>query len=334
MNRLVIFAVGALAALYVLFSSIYIVNVREQAILMRFGNIIAVNTEPGLYFKVPTDFIDTVQVIEDRLLRYDIAGKNLQVSDGATYVVDAFLTYRIADAQKFRERAQGSLDQVESRIATSFDAALGAVYGKRNFNDALSAKRNEMMIEARDLIRPGLAELGVDVIDVRIKRTDLDERVEQATYDRMTAERVAQAAEIRAGGQEAAQSARARADRLAVEIISSANKDSEIIRGEGDALRNSIFASAFGADPEFFEFYRSMQAYRTALGENGTTMLLTPDSEFFGYFNSDTLGGTAPTPAAPNGIAPLPDVGLSVPETVNVPVETLTAPIVETTPAQ
>ena len=137
------------------------------------------------------------------------------------------------------------------------------------------------------------------------------------------------------GFQEAAQSLRAIADRQAVEIVASARRDSEILRGEGDATRNGIFASAFGQDPEFFEFYRSMQAYRTALGSTGTTMLLSPDSEFFNYFRADALGGEAPLPAAPGGIAPLPSSALTVPETPDVPVETdlSDSPLAVETPA-
>jgi membrane protease subunit HflC len=313
MNRLIILGVAVIAIVYVLFSSTYIVNVREQAIVMRFGEITDVKTEPGLYFKLPTSLVDTVQIVEDRLLRYDIANMTLQVNDGATYVVDAFLTYRIDDPQTFRERAQGSLTQVERRIATSFDAALRQVYGKRDFNDALSAKRQEMMIEARDLIRPGLSELGIDVTDVRIVRTDLDGKVSQTTFDRMSAERLAQAAAIRAGGQQAAQSLKAIADRQAVEIVAGANRDSEILRGEGDAARISIYAQAYGQDEEFFEFYRTMESYRTALGSTGTTMVLAPDSEFFKYFSEKSANGEVPTPAAPGGIAPLPSSQVSVP---------------------
>ena len=138
----------------------------------------------------------------------------------------------------------------------------------------------------------------------------------------MKAERLAEAAFLRARGQEAAQSLRAIADRQAVEIVASARRDSEILRGEGDAQRNAVFASAFGQDPEFFEFYRSMQAYRTALNGQGTTMLLSPDSEFFSYFNASVPTGGAPPPAAPNGIAPLPSSALSVPLATDVTVET------------
>ncbi len=322
MNRLVIIGIAVVAALYVLFSSIYVVNEREQAIVTRFGAINDVKTEPGLYFKIPTNVIDTVQIIEDRLLRYDVANMTLQVRGGKFYLVDAFLTYRISDPRLFRERALGELRVAEDRIATRFTAALRQVYGLREFNAALSAERTAMMREARDLIRGDMAELGIEVVDVRILRTDLTQEVSAQTFERMKAERLAEAAFLRARGQEAAQSLRAIADRQAVEIVASARRDSEILRGEGDAQRNAVFASAFGQDQEFFEFYRSMQAYRTALSGQGTTMLLSPDSEFFNYFNAAVPDGGAPAPAAPGGIAPLPSSSLSVPLTEGVTVET------------
>ena len=328
MNRLIAAGAALVVIIYLLASSIYVVNVRQQAIVLRFGQITAVRTEPGLYFKLPTNLIDTVQLIEDRLLRYDIANMQLQVSDGATYVVDAFLTYRINDPVKFRERVQGDLDLAEQRIATRFDAALRQVYGQRNFDAALSAERPAMMREARDLIRPGMSDLGIDVTDVRILRTDLTADVSKQTFDRMSAERLAQAAAIRAGGQQAAQSLKAIADRQAVEIVAAANKDSEILRGEGDAQRSAVFASAYGADPEFFEFYRSLQSYRTALGSSGTTMVLSPNSEFFQYFKADTLNGTVPQPAAPNGIAPLPSSEVTEPEPSDqLPPDNVGAPV-------
>lgn len=312
MNRLIILGVLLIAVLYVVLSSIYVVNEREQAIVLRFGQIIDVKKEPGIYFKIPTDIVDTKQIIEDRLLRYDIANMTLQVSGGKFYEVDAFLTYRISDPRLFRERAQGELTVVESRIATRFDAALRQVYGLREFNAALSEERPQMMREARDLIRPDMAELGIDVVDVRILRTDLTQQVSAQTFDRMKAERLAEAALLRARGQEAAQSLRAVADRQAIEITAAARRDSEILRGEGEASRTTIFADAYNRDPEFFEFYRSMQSYRTALGANGTTMVLSPDSEFFRYFSKDTPAGTTlPAPvvspdAAGTDAAPAP----------------------------
>ena len=290
-NRLIIIGVVVLAALYVFFSSIYVVNERDQAIVTRFGQITDVRTEPGIYFKIPTDFVDSVQIIEDRLLRQDIGDLRVQVSGGAFYEVDAFLTYRITNPRLFRERAQGQLGVVEDRVATRFAAVLRQVYGLREFNAALSEQRPQMMLEARDLIRPDLEQLGIEVIDVRILRTDLAADVFERTYERMRAERLAEAALLRARGQEQAQSLRAIADRQAVEIVAAATRDAEIIRGTGDAERNRLFAAAYGQDQEFFEFFRSMEAYRNALANSGTTMVLSPDSEFFRYFGS---GGEIP----------------------------------------
>jgi membrane protease subunit HflC len=306
MNRLIIIGIAIVAILYVLFSSLYVVNEREQAIVMRFGQITDIRTEPGIYFKVPTSIVDSVQIIEDRLLRADISDMRVQVSGGAFYQVDAFLTYRIADPRLFRERALGELSVAEDRIVTSFAAVLRQVYGLREFNAALSEQRGEMMQEAARLIRPDLAALGIEIVDVRILRTDLAPEVFEQTYNRMRAERLAEAALLRARGQELAQSLRAIADRQAVEIVAEARRDAEIVRGEGDAQRSEIFANAYLQDPEFFEFYRSMESYRTALGESGTTMVLSPDSEFFRYFGVDpsaNIGRTTDATAAP---APAP----------------------------
>jgi membrane protease subunit HflC len=329
MNRLIAIGVAAVVILYLLFSSLYIVNVREQAIVMRFGRITDIKEDPGIYFKIPTSIVDSVQIVENRLLRYDIANLTLQVSGGKFYVVDAFLTYRISDPRLFRERALGDLRVVEDRIATRFDAALRQVYGKRDFNAALSEQRTAMMVEARDLMVGEMSQLGVDIVDVRILRTDLTQQVSAQTYDRMKAERLAEAALLRARGQEQAQTLKAIADRQAVEIVAAARRDAEILRGQGDAQRSEVYAQAYEQDPDFFAFYRSMQAYRTAMGENGTTMVLSPNSEFFKYFGSvpgatDTSdaanikllsNGTTPaismTPPAgqdltPNTVPPLP----------------------------
>ncbi len=201
MNRLIILGIAVIAVVYIFVSSIFVVNEREQAIVMRFGQITDVKTEPGLYFKIPTNFVDTVQIVEDRLLRYDIANMTVQVKDGKFYIVDAFLTYRVSDPRLFRARALGDLRVVEDRISTRFDAALRQVYGLRAFTEALSEQRPEMMREARDLIRPDMAQLGIEVVDVRILRTDLDPSVSADTFNRMKAERLAEAALLRARGQ-------------------------------------------------------------------------------------------------------------------------------------
>ena len=308
MNRLVIAIVALVIAAYVLFSSLFIVNEREQAIVMRFGEITREIQEPGIYFKVPTDFVETVQYIDKRLLRYDLERIRLQVSGGQFYIVDAFITYRIVDPIRFRQSVLGSLQLAEQRIATRLESALRAVYGLREFDAALSEQRSEMMREASDLVATDMTELGIEVVDVRVLVTDLTPEVSQQTYERMQAERNAEAALIRARGQEQAQILRAIADRQAVEVVSAANRDSEIIRGEGDAEQNRLFAEAYSQDQSFFEFYRSMEAYRNALADGNTTMVLSPDSAFFNYFGS---GGALPDFPAPTA-TPI-DIGVEGP---------------------
>jgi len=269
-------------------NSFFVVNERDQAIVLRFGEIKRVESEPGLYFKLPfTMFeLDTVQIVEDRLLRFDLDDITVQVSGGKFYEVDAFATYKIADARRFRGQVSGLVNLAEDRLRTRLDAALRRVYGLRGFEAALSEERAAMMREVRDELRPAAAELGIQIEDVRIRRTDLTQEVSEQTYNRMTAERLAEAERLRARGQEAARRIRARSDREVVEIEAAAQRDGQVLRGEGDAERNAIFADAFSRDPEFFEFYRSMTAYQQALEKSGTTMVLSPNSEFFQYFGN------------------------------------------------
>lgn len=308
MNRLVIVIVALVIAAYVLLSSLFVVNEREQAIVTRFGEITREIRDPGIYFKIPTDFVETVQYIDKRLLRYDLERIRLQVSGGQFYVVDAFITYRIENPTRFRQSVLGSLQLAEQRIATRFESALRGVYGLREFDAALSEQRAEMMREARDLVAADMTELGIAVVDVRILVTDLTPEVSNQTYERMKSERLAEAAFLRARGQEQAQILRAIADRQAVEIVSAANRDAEIIRGDGDAERNRLFAQAYSQDEAFFEFYRSMEAYRLALGDGNTTMMLSPDSAFFRFFGSEGALPDFPAPTA----API-DIGIEGP---------------------
>ncbi|MGH6760043.1 MAG: protease modulator HflC [Phyllobacterium sp.] len=290
--------VGIIAALaLILYSSVFVVNERQQAIVLRFGEIIDVKTEPGIYFKAPFGFFeaDNVQMVDDRILRFELDDIRVQVSGGKFYDVDAFVAYRINDARLFRKGVSGSLTLAEDRLRTRLDAALRRVYGLRGFEAALSEERGEMMLEVRDQLRTDAAALGLTIDDVRIRRTDLTQDVSQQTYDRMKAERLAEAERLRARGREAAQRIRAIADRQVVETVAEAQKESEILRGEGEGERSRIFAEAFSKDPDFFEFYRSMAAYEQALKDSGTKMVLSPESEFFRYFQSAT--GEKPTPA-------------------------------------
>ena len=303
---LIVLAVGAL----LLWNSIFVVNEKEQALVLRFGEIRRVIEEPGLNFKLPFSFLgaDNVQMLPDRLLRFDLDNIRVQVSGGKFYEVDAFLVYNISDAARFRQTVSGSIVQAEQRLRTRLDAALRRVYGLRGFEAALSNERTEMMRQVRDEIRQDAASLGVTIDDVRIRRTDLTQEVSQQTYERMKAERLAEAERLRARGQVAAREIRAAADREVTETVATARKESEIIKGQGDGERGKIFADAYKVDPEFFDFYRSMQAYRTALENSGTTMVLSPDSEFFRYFRREggpagggTTGSDTPTGADMRG---------------------------------
>jgi membrane protease subunit HflC len=294
MNRgpiiLIVLAILAFLGL----NSFFVVNEREQAIVLRFGEIKRVENVPGLYFKLPFTMFDleTVQIVDDRLLRFDLDDITVQVSGGKFYEVDAFATYKISDARRFRGQVSGRIELAEQRLRTRLDAALRKSYGLRGFEAALSEERAAMMREVRDELRPAATELGLSIEDVRIRRTDLTKEVSEQTYNRMTAERLAEAERLRARGSEAARRIRASADRQVVEIEAAAQRDGEILRGEGEGERNAIFADAYNRDAEFFEFYRSMNAYREALQNSGTTMVLSPDSDFFRYFGNP-LGNAA-----------------------------------------
>ena len=298
-NRLIAILLGAVVVLLLLVNSFFVVNEREQAIVTRFGQIQAVHTEPGLHFKAPFAFagFDNVQIIEDRLLRVDLDDIRVQTSGGRFYIVNAFITYEIENPIRFRQAASGDRQLAENRLQTRFEDAVRGVYGRRGFEAALSDARAEMMREVTTRLRPDAESLGLAIEDVRIRRTDLTPEVSEQTYERMRSERLAEAERLRARGNEAAQRIRAVAERQVVEIESDAVREGEILRGQGEGERNRIFAEAFGQDPDFFEFYRSMAAYRRALeGGEGTRMVLTPDSEFFRFFQ-DAGSGAPVAPA-------------------------------------
>jgi len=273
--------VGLAVVTFIVYSSVFIVSEREKVLVIRLGQIQRTVDKPGLYFKTP--IVEELVYVEDRLLFFESLDKSIQVIDGRRYNVDAIIMLKIIDPQRFRETAQANLNQVRDRLETRLDSALRQTYGKRSFDSALSKDRAAMMTEIRDQVRGEALSLGVDIVDVRIRRTDLMQDVLKDTYDRMNAERFAEAAQLRAVGDTARRRIRAEAEREAVEMVSKANRESEIIRGKGDAKRNKIFADAFQRDPEFFAFYRSMQAYPKSLQGDGTTLVLTPDSDFFRY---------------------------------------------------
>ncbi len=299
-NRIAITGAVVLAILLLIYSSFFVVNQRQQAIVIRFGQITDVKTEPGIYFKLPFAFLDAdrVQYVSNQELRLDLDNMRVQVSGGKFYEVDAFVVYRISNARLFREVAAGDVAQAESRLRTRLDSALRRVYGLRGFEAALSKERGSMMKEVRSDLTKDAESLGLTLTDVRIRRTDLTKEVSQQTFDRMKAERLAEAEAIRARGNEGAQRRTAIADRGRIEILAAASKEGQILRGQGEAERNRIFGEAFASDPEFYAFYRSMTAYAAALGKGDATLVLSPTSEFFQYFNSEVPKTTTDVPAA------------------------------------
>ena len=282
--------IGAAVVLVTLvYSIIYIVDEREKVLVLQFGRVVATKEDPGLAFKLP--FIQSVVRYDDRILSRDIDPLEVTPLDDRRLVVDAFARYRIIDVNKFREVTGASGDAAISVAGDRLDRILSSqtreILGSVASNDILSSDRAALMLRIRSGAINEALKMGIEVIDVRLKRTDLPRQNLDATFARMRAEREREAADEIARGNEEAQKVRASADRTQVEIVSEAKRESEIIRGLADARRNAIFAEAFGADPEFFEFYRSLSAYRSSLKGQNSTMVMSPTSEFFNYLKSD-----------------------------------------------
>ncbi|WP_224825531.1 protease modulator HflC [Cognatishimia sp. MH4019] len=275
-------------AIAALLSSVFIVDEREKALVLQFGRVVDVKEDPGLAFKIP--LIQEVVRYDDRIQSRDVDPLEVTPLDDRRLVVDAFARYRIADVERFRQAVGvGGLATAESRLDSILRAETREILGSVSSNDILSSDRAALMLRIRNNAIAEARGLGLEIIDVRLKRTDLPEENLDATFERMRAEREREATDERARGNEAAQRVRAQADRTVVELVSDANRQSEIIRGEADAERNNIFASAFSRDPEFFEFYRSMTAYQRSLQGGNSTLVLSPDSDFFNYLKSDEL---------------------------------------------
>ena len=269
-------------AIIVGYSSIFVVDERQKALVLQFGQIRDIKENPGLSFKLP--FIQQVVRYDDRILSLDTVPLEVTPLDDRRLVVDAFARYRISDVVKFRQAVgTGGVSSAEVRLERILNAALREVLGSAQSNEILSAERVELMGRIRDGAISEAQNLGVEVVDVRIKRADLPSQNLAATFQRMNAERERMAADERARGNEAAQKVRALADREAVEIVSAAKRDAEKIRGEADAETTKIFAKAFGRDPEFYSFLRSLSAYENSLTEKNTSFVISPTSEFFNY---------------------------------------------------
>ncbi len=285
MNRNLAIGAGALAAvvLVLALSALFTVPQTQQALVLQFGEPKRVVTEPGLHVKLP--FVQNAVYIDRRVLDFDAEAQELILGDQKRLVVDAFARYKIVDPLRFYQSV-GTEAVLRGRIDTILDASLRKVLGEVPLFTVLSADRSTLMNNIRDQANTEAKQFGIDIVDVRIKRADLPAENSQAIYHRMQTEREREAKELRAQGAELAQRIRARADRERRVIIAEAEKESQIIRGQGDAQAIKIFADAFGRDVDFFTFYRSMQAYRNALSDDSTSVVLSPDSQFFRFFDS------------------------------------------------
>ncbi|MEX0305258.1 MAG: protease modulator HflC [Leisingera sp.] len=268
-----------------LLSSIFIVDERQKALVLRFGRVVDVQETPGLAFKLPV--VDNVVRYDDRILSVEVGPLEVTPLDDRRLIVDAFSRYRIADVEVFRQAVGGGgIGAAELRLDKIMRAQTREVLGSVSSNDILSSDRFALMLRIRNGAIAQARQLGLEVIDVRLKRTDLPQANLEATFARMRAEREREAADEIARGEEAAQRVRAQADRTEVELVSEAEREAEVIRGEADAERNAIFASAYGRDAEFFEFYRSLNAYANSLLAGNSSLVLSPDNEFFNYLKS------------------------------------------------
>jgi membrane protease subunit HflC len=301
-----VLALLAIIAIIIAYSSLFTVYQTQQALVVRLGQPVRVVTEHGLNFKVP--LIDSVIYIDERILDLESQAQEVIASDQKRLVVDAFARYRIKDALKFYQSV-GTIPGANSQLSILLNSALRRVLGEVTLVQTVRDIREQLMARVREQLDHEAQAFGVSVVDVRIRRADLPEQNSQAVYQRMQTERQREAAEFRAQGSQKAQEIRAKADRDVTVLIAEANSTAEKTRGEGDATRNQIFAEAYTKDPDFFAFYRSMQAYETGLKSNDTRMLLTPDSSFFRYFGAPygqpSPAGAAKT-AAPNLPSPAP----------------------------
>jgi membrane protease subunit HflC len=288
MSRTYILVSFLVAVCFIVMSALFTVDERQKALVLQFGEVIKIIEKPGLATKIP--FIQTVVKYDGRILPLDTLPLEVTMKDNRRFDVDAFARWRIADVKAFRRAVgSGGAGAAASRLEQILNAELRTTLGEVNSSELLSVNRVKLMNIIRDSARAKASALGVDIIDVRIKRADLPIENLNATFSRMRAEREQDTAKLIAEGNEAAKRATSLADRTVVETLSEAQKNADIVRGEADAERNSIFAEAFGRDPEFFAFYRSLTAYENSLKGSNSTLVISPDSEFFDYLKSASI---------------------------------------------
>ena len=278
-TSLVIAGIAVIVAGFVLIQSVFTVHQTQQSLVLQFGNPIRVERDPGLKFKLPWQSVETY---DKRILDLDPPAQEVLLSDQKRINVDSFARYRITDPLEFKKRAVTDAN-FRDVFGGRINSAVRSEVAKVSLADMLSQTRAKVMDRIASLLRPQAVDFGVELVDLRIGRTDLPDATSQAVYNRMRSERVAQAAELRAMGAEQKARIQAGADRERTVILADANKRSQELRGEGDGERTNILSEAYGRDPEFFDFYRSLESY-SALKGDGTSLVLSPDSDFFRFF--------------------------------------------------
>ena len=285
MKRTHSFAIGATGFVFliILSSSLFTVHQTQQAIVLQVGEPRAVVTDPGLHMKLPWPF-QNVLYLDKRVLFLDLPAQEVIANDKKRLLVDAFARYRITDPLRFYQSlTDESVAQV--RLQPILGSNVRRILGSQTFQAVLSGERAKLMVDIRDGVNVQTKSFGIEVVDVRIRRADLPQQNSDAIYRRMQQERVRQANEFRAQGEQISQEIRSKADRDATVTVAEATRQGEITKGQGDAEKNRIFAEAFGQDPDFFAFYRTMTSYQQSLKGDNTTVVLSPDSDFFRYFS-------------------------------------------------
>jgi modulator of FtsH protease HflC len=282
MNRVVLAVIGVVvvAAGILASASLFTVHQTQQALVLQFGSPVRVESTPGLKFKLP--FVQNVTFYDRRILDLDPPAQEIILNDQKRINVDSFVRYKITDPLEFLKAAQTDAN-FRQIFGGRLNAAVRSEVGKVLLGDMLSNKRDDVMKLITDQLKEQASQFGIEVVDVRIGRTDLPETTSQSVYNRMRSQRIAEAAKLRAQGAELKAKTQAEADRDRTVILAEAEKDSQIQRGIGEGVKTTILNNAYGQDVDFFEFYRSMEAYNEAFGE-GTTMVLSPDSDFFKFF--------------------------------------------------
>ena len=277
--------IAVVAIVFLAYNTLFVVSARERAVQLRFGQVVRENIEPGLHWKLP--FVDKIKVFDGRLQTLDVPSERFLTLEKKAVIVDSYIKWKIHDVYAFYKSTAGDLMRANTLLAQRAESRMRNKFGGLTLNEVVSGQRDELMDDiTRSLDDVAQTELGVSVVDVRVKRIDLPPQVSDSVFERMSSEREKEAQEYRSKGKEMAEGIMANADREKRIVMANAYKKAEIIRGEGDAKAADIYASAYRQDPEFYAFYRSLQAYKSSFNDSGDILLLEPDNDFFKYLNS------------------------------------------------